>query len=156
VIKDEDDHDDEENIADMEDSLSEGQCDNLGESEPTTQSEMASMLKMPDEQREMLNNAIQQNTQLCVQNAELMEAKRKYLRESIRAEATKTKIFYMTQLDQYCGGVKELDNFLHTFQSNFQSHVHFYRKENPTKSIMQQTLSAHGTITVTRYRDRHR
>jgi hypothetical protein len=41
------------------------------------------MQKAMEEQREMLNNAIQQNTQLCVQNAELMEANREHRRESI-------------------------------------------------------------------------
>jgi hypothetical protein len=64
----------------MEDTLSDGLGDNLGdvlgdkpsESEPTTQSEITSMRKMMEEQREMLNNAIQRNTHLCVQNAELM------------------------------------------------------------------------------------
>jgi hypothetical protein len=69
----------------MEDALSDGLGENLSDvlgdnpckPEPTTQSEMASMPKMMEEQREMLNNAIQQNTQLCVQNAELMEANRK-------------------------------------------------------------------------------
>jgi len=106
----------------MEDALSDGLGDNLSdvlgnnpsEPEPTTQSEIASMRKMMDEQREMLNNAIQQNTQLCVQNAEMMEANREYRRESIRPETTKTKIFDMTHSERYCGGATELDNFLDT------------------------------------------
>ena len=102
-IHDEDDHDDEENTADMEDTLSDGLGDNLSEPEPTMQSEIASMRKMMEEQREMLNNAIQQNTQLCVQNAELMEANREYRRESILPETTKTKIFDMTHPERYCG-----------------------------------------------------
>jgi hypothetical protein len=57
---------------------------------------------MMEEQREMLNNAIQQNTQLCVQIAELMEANREYSRESIRPEAMKTNIFDMTHPERYC------------------------------------------------------
>ena len=73
-IHDEDDHDKEENTADMEDALSDGLRDNLSdvlgdnpsEPEPTAQSKLTSMRKMMEEQREMLNNAIQQNTQLCV------------------------------------------------------------------------------------------
>jgi hypothetical protein len=69
---------------------------------------------MMEEQREMLNNAIQQNTQLCVQNAKLMEANQEYRREYIRPEATKTKILHITHPEQYCGGAKELDNFLDT------------------------------------------
>jgi len=81
----------------------------------------------------MLNNAIQQNTQLCVQNAELMEANREYRRESIRPEATKTKIFDLTHPEQYCGGAKELDNFLDTLQSNFQSHAHLFLHGDPDK-----------------------
>jgi hypothetical protein len=75
----------------MEDALSDGLGnnvsdvlgDNPSEPESTTQSEIGSMRKMIEEQREMLNNAIQQNTQLCVQNAELMEANREYRSESI-------------------------------------------------------------------------
>jgi hypothetical protein len=87
-IYDEVDHDDEQNTADMEDALSNGLGDNLSDvlgedpskPEPTTQSEIVSMPKMMEEQRAMLNNAIQQNTQLCVQNAELMKANREYRR----------------------------------------------------------------------------
>jgi len=71
-IDDEDGHDDEENTADMEDALSDGPGDNLSdvlgdipsEPEPTMQSKIASMRKMMEEQREMLNHAFQQNTQL--------------------------------------------------------------------------------------------
>jgi small-conductance mechanosensitive channel len=74
----------------MEDTLSNGLGDNLrdvlgdnpGEPEPTTESEIASMRKMMEEQREMLNNAIQQNTQQCVQNAQVIEGNREYRRES--------------------------------------------------------------------------
>jgi hypothetical protein len=117
----------------MEDTLSDGLGDNLSEPEPTMQSEIASMRKMMEEQREMLNNAIQQNTQLCVQNAELMEANREYRRESIRPEATKTKIFDMTHPERYCGGAKELDNFLDTLRSNFQSHAHLFPHGDPDK-----------------------
>jgi hypothetical protein len=58
------------------DNLSDVLCDNPREPEPTTPSEIASMRMMMDEQRDMLNNAIQQNTQLCVQNTKLMEANR--------------------------------------------------------------------------------
>jgi hypothetical protein len=65
------------------DNLSDFLGDNAREPEPTTQYEIASMRKMMEEQREMLNNAIQQNTQLWVQYAELMEANWEYRRESI-------------------------------------------------------------------------
>jgi hypothetical protein len=82
------------------------------------------MRKPMEEQGEMLNNAIQQNTQLYLQNAELMEANREYCRESVRLEATKTKIFNMTHPERYCGGAQELDNFLDMLRSNFQSHAH--------------------------------
>jgi hypothetical protein len=89
-IHDKDNHDDEENTADIEDALSDILGDNLSdvlgdnpsEPESTTQSEIASTRKMMEEQREMLNNPIQQNTQLCLQNAELMEANREYRRET--------------------------------------------------------------------------
>jgi hypothetical protein len=90
-MHDADDHDDEENPADMEHTLSDGLGynlndvlrDNRSEPEPPTQSEITLMRKMIEEQQEMLNNAIQQNTQLCVQNSELMEANWEYCRESI-------------------------------------------------------------------------
>jgi len=72
------------------DNLSDVLGDNPSQPEPTTQSEIASMRKMMEEQQEMLNNAIQQNTELCVQNAKLMEANRESRRESLRPEATKT------------------------------------------------------------------
>jgi len=140
-INDKQDHNDEENTADMEHALSDGLRDNLSdvlgynpsEPEPTTQSDIASMRKMMEEQREMLNNAIQQNTQLCVQNAEVMEANREYYRESTRLEATKTKIFHMTHPELYCGGETELENFLETLQSNFQSHAHLFPHGDPDK-----------------------
>jgi hypothetical protein len=140
-IHNKDDHDDEENTADMEDAMSDGLGDNLsdilgdnpGEPEPTTQSEIASMRTMMEDQREMLNNAIQQNTQLCMQNAELLEANWEYRRESIRPEATKTKIFNMTHPERYCGGAKELDNFLDILQSDFQSHAHLFPHGDPDK-----------------------
>jgi len=51
---------------------------------------------MMEEQRNMLTNAIEQNTKLCVQHTELMEANGEYHRVSIRPEATKRKIFNMT------------------------------------------------------------
>jgi len=140
-IDDEDDDDDKENIADMEDALSDALGDNLSdvlgenpsELEPTTQSEITPMRKMMEEQREMLINAIQRNTQLCVQNAELMEANQEYRRESIRPEATKMKIFDTTHPEWYCGGAKELDNFLDTLRSNFQCHVRFFPHGDPDK-----------------------
>jgi len=130
---DEDDHDDDENTADMEDALSDGLGDILSEPEPTTLPEIASMRKMIEEQREMLTNAIQQNTQLCVQNAKLMEATWEYCRESIRLEATKTTIFDMTHPEWYCGGPKALDNFLDTLRSNFWFNAHLFPHGDPDK-----------------------
>ena len=125
----------------MEQDLSDGQGDDLSailgdnpsEPEPTMQSEIASMRKMMEEQREMLNNAIQQNTQLCVQNAELMETNREYRRESIGPEPMKMKIFDMTHPERYCGRAKELDNFLDTIRSNFQSHGDVFLHGDPNK-----------------------
>ena len=136
-----DDHDDKEHTPEMEDALS--NClggslidvlgDNPTEPELTTQSEIASMRKMMQEQQEMLNNVIQQNTQLCAQNAELMEANREYRKESIRPKATKTKIFNMTHPERYSGTAKELDNFLDTLRSNFQSHAYLFPHGDPDK-----------------------
>jgi hypothetical protein len=142
-IHHEDDPKDEENTADMEDALSDGLGDNLSdilgdnssEPESSTQFEIASLQNLMEEQREMINNAIQQNTQLCVQNAELMEANREHRRESIRPDATKTKVFDITHPERYCGGAKELDNFLDTLRSNFQSHAYIFPHGDPDNVI---------------------
>jgi len=125
----------------MEDDLNDGLDDNLrdilgdnpSEPEPTMQSEIASMWKMIYDQWEMLNNDIQQNTQLCMQNAELMEADQEYQRESIRREATKTKTFDFTHPEQYCSGAMELDYFLDMLRSNFQSQSHLFPHGDPKK-----------------------
>jgi hypothetical protein len=55
-LHEEEDHDNEENSADIEDALSNSPGDNLSEPELTTQSELVSMRKMMEEQREMFNN----------------------------------------------------------------------------------------------------
>jgi len=108
---------------DMSNCLGDNLCDILGsnasEPKPAMQSEIASMGKMLEEQREMLNNVIQQNTQQCLQNAELMKANREYHRESIGPETMKTKIFDMTNPEWYHTGANKLDNFLDTLQLNF-------------------------------------
>jgi len=51
------------------------------------------MRKMMEEQQEMFNIAIELNTQLSMLNDGLMKAHSDYSRESIRPEATTTKIF---------------------------------------------------------------
>jgi len=125
----------------MEDDLSDGLGNNLSDvlgdnpskPEPTTQSKNTSMRQMIEEQREMLNIAIQQHTQLCVQNAKLMEANREYCREYIRPEPTKTKIFDVTHPEWYCSGPKVLDNILGTLRCNFQSHAHIFPHADPDK-----------------------
>jgi hypothetical protein len=37
----------------------------------------------------------------------------------------------MTHPERYCGGAKELDNFLNTLKSNFQSHRHLFPHGDP-------------------------
>jgi len=68
----------------LSEGLGENKTDVLGanasEPEPTIESEIASMGKIMEEQCEILNNAIQQNTPLYVQNAEPMEANQEYRR----------------------------------------------------------------------------
>jgi hypothetical protein len=98
------------------------------------------MRKMMEEQRDMLNNAIQQNTQLCVQIAELIKANREYRRESIRPEATKTKIFDMAHPERYCSGAKELDNILDTLRSNYESHPHLFPHRDSDKAKYAASL----------------
>jgi len=85
------------------------------------------------EQREMLYNAIQQNTQLCVQNAELMEANREYCRESMGPEATKTKIFVMAHPERFCCRANNHVNSLDTLQSNFLSHECLFLHGDPDR-----------------------
>jgi len=118
----------------MEKIQSDGKGDDLGNilennlSEPkiTRLTEIESMSKMFDEQWEMLNNAIQQNTQLYVQDAKLMKTNQEYRRESIRWEEMNSQIFDLTHPEQYYAGVKEHDYFVDTLRSNFQSHEHLY------------------------------
>jgi len=88
VVHNENDHDDEQNTADMEHDLRDHLADNLSgvlgdnpiEPEPPMQWEITSMPTMLEEQREILNHAIQHNTQLYLQNAELMEDNLQYCR----------------------------------------------------------------------------
>jgi len=82
----------------------------------------------------MVNNAIQQNTQLCVQNAKLMNANRKYRRGFPWPQTKKTKIFNMTHPDKYCSIAEELDYFLDTLQSNFQSHADLFPHGDPDQA----------------------
>jgi len=138
-MHDENDHEEKQHNAYMEDYLrdslgdylSDILGDNQSEPEPTTQSELASMRKMIEEQRDMLNNAFQQNTQLRAQNAELMEANREYHRESILPEPRKMKIFNMTNLERYCGGAMEFDSLLDMLRSNFEYHAHLFPHGDP-------------------------
>jgi hypothetical protein len=96
----------------------------------------------------MLNYAIRQNTQLCVQNAELMEANRECCREYIGPEAMKTKFFDLTHPAQCCGGAKKMDNFLDTLQSNIQSHGDIFPHIDPNTvkyaAILLNTLNNHS------------
>jgi len=78
--------------------------DNLSEPKPTAQTAIVSIQKMMEEQGETLNNAIEYNSQLCVQNAELMDANWDDWREMIEPEAMKKKTSDMTQPEQYWGG----------------------------------------------------
>jgi hypothetical protein len=86
-----------------------------------------------EERRETLNNAIQQNTQLSVQNVELMEVNREYSRQSIGPEAAYTNTFDMTHSECDCCGATEHDNFLVTSRSNFQTHTDLFPHGDPDK-----------------------
>jgi len=114
-------------------NLSNVLCDTQSNLEPTMQCDVASMQSMMEEPREMLNNTIQQNTELCMQNTELMEDNQQYSRERIRPEATKMKIFDMTHPELYSGRAPALNNLLNTLWSNFQSNVHLLPHGDPEK-----------------------
>jgi len=114
-------------------NLSNNLGDNASESEPTTQSDIVSMWKMMEEPREMLNNAIQQHTQRCPQNAELTEANREYRTESRCPDAMKMKMFHMTHLEHCYTGAKDPDIFLDTSWCNFELHRHLYPHRYPDK-----------------------
>jgi len=45
----------------------------------------------------------------------------------------KTKMFDMTNPEQYCSKAKELDNILDTLPFNFQSHAHLFLHGDPDK-----------------------
>jgi len=134
-IHDENDHDKADSTANMDEDLINGQGvnvsdilgDNRSEPTPTMQSKIASMRKMTEELREIPHNAIQQNTQLSVQNAELMEAYQEDRRESIQPEATNMTIIDMAQPERYCSRAKELHNFLDASWSNFHSPAHSFQ-----------------------------
>jgi len=70
---------------DLRDGLGENQSDGLrdnsSEPELTMQSEIPSLGEIMQAPRDMLINAIQQNTELHAQNAEPMEGNREYPRE---------------------------------------------------------------------------
>jgi len=134
------DHKKEENTANMQDELNNVLGDNLSVPEPTTQSKILSMRKIIEEQWDMRNNAIQQNTQQWVQNAEPMEANREYCRESNWPEAMKTKIFNMTHPEQHCSRAKELYNFLDTLRANCHSHEHLLLHGDPDTVQYAATL----------------
>jgi len=72
-----------------------------------------------------------------------MDANREYRRKSSGPEAMKSNIFDMTHPDRYCSGAKELDNYLDTWWSNFQSHVHLFPHGDPDK--VQYTASLLST-----------
>ena len=64
------------------------------------------------------------------------------------------KIFKMVDALRYCGGAKELDEFLQTIQSNFASHKHRFQEAIPIKSSMQSLFSTPGITTQIRLSDR--
>jgi len=163
-IFEESDQNDEQITANREDDLSNGLRnnlsnivgDNVSDHEPPTQSKITSMQHMLEEHWERLNNAIQQNTQLCAQNAKLGGANWEYCRETIRPEATKTKIFHMTHPEWYCAGAKEGDYFLHILWSTFQSHVHLFPPGDPDKVNYKGRLLSPWKPIGTLNRERHR
>jgi len=98
------------------------------------------MWKMMEERWEMFNTAFQQKTQLCVQNAELVESSWEYRRESIWREAMKTKDFNMTHPERNCSRAQVLDDFLATLRSNFQSHTRIVPHRDRDKVKYQASL----------------
>jgi hypothetical protein len=79
-----------------------------------------------------------------------MEVNWEYRGESIQPEATKMKIFDMTHPELYCGGAKELDNFLNTLRSNYQSRTHLFPHGDPGKvkyaSSLLSTWNSHPDL----------
>jgi len=104
------------------DNLSDVQGDNQRKPKPTMQSDIASMRKMMEDQREVLQNSKLQHTQLSVQNAEKTESNRKSRREFTRQVAMKTIILDMTHTELYSRGAQALHNLLDKLRSNVLSH----------------------------------
>jgi hypothetical protein len=49
------------------------------------------------------------------------------------SEPTQSKIFKMVDPVRYCGRAKELDKFLESLRSNFNSHKHLFPKGGPER-----------------------
>jgi len=107
------------------DILSNGLGCNPTEAKPTTQSKIASIQKLIEELSKLLNSAVQQNIQLGVQNAELIETNGENHWEKIQPEATNTKSFNVTHPEQYCRGPQNLENVIDSLWSNSQYHWHW-------------------------------
>lgn len=127
------DHLDNENNADMDHELSEGLSKNLSETDPgpTTESEIDEKRMIMEEQRAMVNNAIQPYTQLWVQNAKRRIANRECCRVSVSPEAMATKMFNTTYLDPYCGIATVLDRCINCVHSNFKSRARLFLDGDP-------------------------
>jgi len=82
---------------------------------------MESLLKMMEQARDITNNAIQQNSQQCNHDANSMDVNWEYCKSSIQPDATKSKIFDMTNPEQYRDTAKNLNNFLNWLRSNIHS-----------------------------------
>jgi hypothetical protein len=99
----------------------------------------------------LLNNALQQNIQLGVQNAELMETNGDNHWENIQPEATNTRSFNVAHPDQYCSGAQNFENVQDSLWSNSQYdwHLSYYGDSNKVQHpvILASRLRNHANTT---------
>jgi len=131
-------HHDEEDVTSDEDEEDE----ELAHPEPETHTDdVLSMITDHDNKEMMAQNRMLLKL-LIEQQAEWKEERTRMLAELDRSrpteqnetsEPTQSKILKMVDPVRYCGGAKELDKFLESQRSNFDSHKHLFPKGGPDR-----------------------
>jgi chemotaxis protein histidine kinase CheA len=110
--------------------------------EPETHTDDVISMITDDDNKEMIAQNRMLLKLLFEQQAEWKEERTQMLAEFDRSrpternetsEPTKSKIFKMVDPVRYCCGAKELDKFLESLRSNFDSHKHLFPKGGPNR-----------------------
>jgi hypothetical protein len=132
-------HHDEEDIPSDEDEE-----DNEEPAHPEPETHTNDILSMitDDDNKEMMAQNRMLLKLLFEQQADWKEERTRMLAEldhsqpterNETSEPTQLKIFKMVDPVRYCGGAKELDKFLESLRSNFDSHKHLFPKGGPDR-----------------------